>query len=115
MLTEGLARPCVPERGVEEPCLECTNFGYSTTQGPKMRRVSFAGTLSVVLGSRPGLPNLATRRSIRTSSELTLARLAELLCVDLATVSRWERGEIEPEGTARLMYAALLDKLLVDQ
>ena len=44
-------------------------------------------------------------------ASLRLADLAQALRVDISTVSRWERGLVEPDGTARILYAAFLRRL----
>lgn len=57
------------------------------------------------------LPAPIRREELRTTARLRLADLAALMNVDVSTVSRWERGLVEPRGTARLMYAGLLASL----
>ena len=57
------------------------------------------------------LPAPETRATLRDAAGLRLADLAQVLAVDVSTVSRWERGLVEPRGTARILYAALLADL----
>lgn len=64
--------------------------------------------------NRIELPPVEDRRALRLHASLTLAYAAWLVGVDPATVSRWERGLVEPQGTRRLVYAALLDRLRTD-
>jgi hypothetical protein len=59
-------------------------------------------------GRRPQLPLPVERRRRRERASLRLADLAHILRVDISTVSRWERGIVEPHGSGRLVYAALL-------
>lgn len=69
-------------------------------------------TVSISLdGLAPSLPMPTRRRRIREQASLRLADLANALNVDISTVSRWERGQVEPRGSARLLYAALLVRL----
>lgn len=68
--------------------------------------------LTIRLGAgEPNVPSPEVRGGLREAAELRLADLAQLLDVDVSTVSRWERGLVEPRGAARLMYAALLATL----
>ena len=52
-----------------------------------------------------------TRRRVRREAGLTLAEVGRILGVTGSTVSRWERGQMPPEGASRLVYAALLRAL----
>ena len=61
--------------------------------------------------SRVVAPPAEERRALRLRASLTLGYAAWLVGVDTATLSRWERGLVEPHGTRRLVYAALLDRL----
>jgi transcriptional regulator with XRE-family HTH domain len=70
------------------------------------------GQLAIRLdGASPPLPEPHERRRVRERASLRLVDVAELLRVDISTVSRWERGQVEPHGSARLVYAAFLARL----
>ena len=61
--------------------------------------------------SRAKLPDTAARRDLRIGASLTLWYAGWMIGVSAATLSRWERGIVEPIGTKRLVYAALLRHL----
>lgn len=71
-----------------------------------------APQLSISLdGTAPSLPTPSHRRAVREAACLRLADVAELLSVNISTISRWERGLIEPSGASRIIYAAFLGRI----
>ncbi len=70
------------------------------------------GQLAIRLdGASPSLPDPKERRRLRERASLRLVDVAELLRVDISTVSRWEREQVELHGSVRLVYAAFLARL----
>jgi transcriptional regulator with XRE-family HTH domain len=63
----------------------------------------------------PILPAPEQRRRARERALLRLSDVGTLLRVDASTISRWERGKVEPHGSARLLYAAFLVRLTSTQ
>lgn len=61
--------------------------------------------------NRTELPSPDVRRRLRREAGLSLAEVAQILCVNASTASRWERGVMPPEGASRLVYSALLRAL----
>ena len=57
------------------------------------------------------LPGVRDRVQAREQAHVTLRELAQTLGVCHSTVSRWERGVIEPRGAGRILYAASLAEL----
>ena len=57
------------------------------------------------------LPIPAMRKAIRESAHVSLARVAAILGVHRASVSRWESGKRTPRGEQRRRYKRLLDEL----
>jgi transcriptional regulator with XRE-family HTH domain len=51
------------------------------------------------------------RRELRLQVGLTLREVADAVGADVATVSRWERGEREPRGEHLNRYVAVLQML----
>ena len=71
-----------------------------------------SATLTIPLsGTGPALPSPHERRRIRQRASLRLADVAALLRVGTSTVSRWEHAHVEPHGSGRVLYAALLTSL----
>jgi transcriptional regulator with XRE-family HTH domain len=71
-----------------------------------------SATLTIPLsGTAPILPSPQERRRIRERASLRLEDVAALLRVGTSTVSRWEHAHVEPHGSARVLYAALLTSL----
>lgn len=58
------------------------------------------------------LPSPAERRAIRRAARVSLSQVAEVLGVDIMTVSRWERGLHEPRARYVPAYQRLLDALI---
>ncbi len=67
--------------------------------------------LSIDLTTGDLLPDVCERRALRERAELRLVDLAAILRADISTISRWERGCVEPRGSARVLYAAVLEQL----
>ena len=87
-----------------------TTFDYRVRAVRKLWEV--IESLVIRVGSEAAnLPAPRCREEVRAEAKLRLADLALLLAVDVSTISRWERGLVEPRGAARLMYAALLTSL----
>lgn len=61
--------------------------------------------------THPCLPSVSDRVDARHRARLTLREVAAELGVCHTSVSRWERGLIEPRGPARDLYAATLARL----
>ena len=57
------------------------------------------------------LPKPAKARAIRTAVGVSQVRLAAEIGVHRVTLVRWESGEHEPRGPARIAYAQLLEQL----
>jgi DNA-binding XRE family transcriptional regulator len=57
------------------------------------------------------LPTPQTRRAIRLAARVSQVRMANELGVHRATLIRWENGDQEPSGDARIAYAQLLKDL----
>ena len=57
------------------------------------------------------LPSPKTRRAIRLAAGVSQARMAAEMEVHRQTLIRWETGAIEPQGSNRERYAALLGAL----
>jgi DNA-binding XRE family transcriptional regulator len=69
-------------------------------------------SLRIPLDENPGpLPSPRERRQLRQATGMRLVDVARVLHVDTSTVSRWERGFVDPHGSARLVYVAFLDRL----
>lgn len=54
------------------------------------------------------LPSVSGRVEARRRAHLTLREIAAEIGVCHTSVSRWERGLVEPRGPARVLYAASL-------
>lgn len=63
----------------------------------------------------PNLPGHRERRAIRGTYRLTQAQLGHLLGVHALTISRWEKGQSEPVGEKRRLYAEFLTNGLTSE
>ena len=59
---------------------------------------------------RPELPAPADRRRLRLAAGHSLLSAGVLIGVDPSSLSRWERGVVEPIGPARQVYGEFLAK-----
>lgn len=51
-------------------------------------------------------------RTIRQAAGVTIRDIAEVIGVDVSTVSRWETGQRQPRGDNAAAYGAVLSRLL---
>lgn len=75
----------------------------NTSQGAAIQAEELAGRVRAAR-----LPEPCERARIRTDAHVTLRDFAQTLGVSQMTMSRWERGEVEPRLEQRVAYARLL-------
>lgn len=50
-------------------------------------------------------------RELREAAGISLRELARLLDVDVATLSRWERGEVQPRSSGAIRWVLVCQEL----